>query len=119
MYPNKTEWKLIFIIIVTFTSLLMPPVFSRTMCVRPYNSEAVYEMSNEGASIAKLVGQVANQVTRDYLLSFLSSSGHSALVCNQEDLDAMVREYKICVRQVQHRLFCGGEGGACTWVNAL
>ena len=105
------------LVLITLSNVLL--VSSRTMCVRPDDSDSVYEVSRKGASIARLTGLVANQVTRDYLLGFLSSSGHSALVCDQGELDTMVREYQACVRQVQHHLVCGGNGGVCGWVQAL
>ena len=113
----KTAMLTILIILATLSSV--PKISSRTVCVRPHDTQSVFQVDHQGAAIAKLVGQVSNKITRDFLLDFLSSSGHSALMCEQKDMDTMVRDYQHCVRQVQHQLVCGVQGGVCDWVQTL
>ena len=109
-----------FNLMVLFIVSIIPIISSRTMSVRPLDSVSVYEQVNQkGASIAKLVGHVSNKITSEFLVSSLTSSGHSDLLCNQEEMDIVVKDYQNCVRQVQHHLVCGVHGEVCDWVLAL
>ena len=90
----------------------IPAVFCASICVKPASPSSLYEVSENGGDIAKLVKQVSTEVTSEFMISILSSGvGHSALLCEQEDCDRMAADYHICVHQVQHQLRCGGHGG--------
>ena len=71
-----------------------------------------------GGNIAKLVEQVSTEITSQFVIEILSS-GHSALLCEQDEWDRMAADYHNCVHQVQHQLRCGGHGGVCQWVQAF
>eukprot|EP00092_Neocalanus_flemingeri_P048626 GFUD01055539.1.p1 GENE.GFUD01055539.1~~GFUD01055539.1.p1 ORF type:complete len:202 (+),score=20.06 GFUD01055539.1:35-640(+) len=107
-------------VISVFIIVLVPMVFCRSICVRPADSKSLYTMSPHGAAIAKLVNEVSSKVTSEFMIDILSSGkGHSALLCGQDEWDRMAKDYHHCVRQVQHQLKCGGQGGVCAWVRAF
>ena len=104
--------------LMVFTCL--PAVFLKSICVRPASPSSLYEISENGGDIAKLVKQVSTEVTSEFMISILSSGvGHSALLCEQDEWDRMAADYHHCVHQVQHQLRCGGHGGVCQWVQAF
>merc|ERR1719474_1865868 len=93
---------------------LFTVVSSRSICLRPFNPESVYETSPDGESLAKLLSKVSSESTSNLMLQLLSSPrGHDALLCSQEELDVMEKEYNQCVHIVMHQLRCGGYGGPC------
>ena len=104
-------------VLVTFS--IIPAISSGTVCVRSLDSASVYQVNQKGAAIAKLVGHVSNKITSEFLVSSLTSSGHSDILCSQEEMDIVVKDYQNCVRQVQHQLVCGVHGEVCEWVLAL
>jgi hypothetical protein len=98
----------------------IPVVFLKSICVRPAIPSSLYEISENGGDIAKLVKQVSTEVTSEFMISILSSGvGHSALLCEQDEWGSMAADYHTCVHQVQHQLRCGGHGGVCQWVQAF
>ena len=105
---------------VMVSDALYPAFLCKSICVRPASPSSLYEISENGGDIAKLVKQVSTEVTSEFMISILSSGvGHSALLCEQEEWDRMAADYHNCVHQVQHQLRCGGHGGVCQWVQAF
>ena len=96
----KTELPLVLIL------LLVPTSLTKSLC--------------KEEDIAEMVEEVSTDITSQFIAEILSSgSGHSALTCDQEEWDRMVREYHQCAHHVQQQLQCGVGGGVCQWVQVF
>ena len=60
----------------------------------------------EGSEVAKLVGEVAGEMTSKAVLSLLlATGGHQPVLrCGQEKLNKMEKEFKKCTRRVQYQV---------------
>ena len=70
------------IMVVAVIMLTCTPVLiCKSICVSP---TSLYEISENGGDIAKLVKQVSTEVTSQFVIEILSSGvGHSALLCER------------------------------------
>ena len=105
-----------FFAVILFTCL--QAFICKSICVKPAIISSLHEISEKGENIAKLVEQVSTEITSQFVIEILSS-GHSALLCEQDEWDRMAADYHNCVHQVQYQLRCGGHGGVCQWVQAF
>ena len=60
----------------------------------------------EGSEVAKLVGEVAGEITSKAVLSLLlGTGGHQPVLrCGQEKLNKMEKDFKKCTRRVQYQV---------------